>query len=116
VTTKKLATLRPDLLTEAQLSGLVVELARIGGWKRYHTFNSKRSTGGFPDWVFVKDGRLLFVELKAEKKQPRPDQREWLDALADVPNVEVYLWRPSDFDEIAHVLTGRKPTTREAAA
>lgn len=116
MTPKKLVALRPDLLTEAQLSGLIVELARIGSWKRYHTFNSKRSTGGFPDWVFVKDGRILFVELKAQGKKPRPDQQEWLDALALVPGAEVYVWRPADFDEAAEILTGCKvPRKRDAA-
>jgi hypothetical protein len=31
-------------------------------------------------------------------------QAEWLDALAHVPGVEVYTWRPRDMDRIAEVL------------
>lgn len=115
MTSKKLVALRPDLLTEAQLSGLVVELARLGGWRRYHTFNSRRSTHGFPDWVFVKGGRMIAAELKSEIGRPTDDQVAWLDALSEVPGVEVYLWKPSDFDEIAEVLTGRKPRKERAA-
>lgn len=108
MTVKGLLAHDPTLLTEAQLSGLVVELARLGGWKhRYHTFNSKRSSHGFPDWIFVKGPRLLAVELKSEKGTVRDEQASWLDALSDVPGVEVYLWRPSDWDEIVSVLTGR---------
>lgn len=120
---RKLVALRPDLLTEAQLSGLVVELARIGGWKRYHTFNSKRSSYGFPDWVFARDSgptgerapRLVFAELKSQQGKVRPEQQAWLDALSDMPGVEVYVWRPADFDEIAEVLTGRKVRKEHAA-
>jgi hypothetical protein len=104
----------PNLLRESELSSLVVELARLGGWKRYHTWSSKKSPRGFPDWIFVKQGRMLAVELKAEKGVVRPEQTEWLDALSDVPGVEVYLWRPSDWDEIVTVLTGRKPVNKAA--
>lgn len=115
MTPKKLVALRPDLLTEAQLSGLVVELARLGQWRRYHTWSAKKSPRGFPDWIFVKGSRMVAAELKSETGQLRPEQREWLDALSEVPGVEVYLWRPSDFDEIAEVLTGRKPRKQAAA-
>lgn len=135
---KRLLALDPALISEAQLSGLVVELARLGGWKRYHTADSRRSSHGFPDWVFVKGRRLLFVELKSETGEVSGAQQQWLDALtyvglsvaraaalADVgtgdgwrtlgePSVEVHVWRPSDFDLIAHTLTGRKP--RQEAA
>lgn len=117
MTARKLAALRPDLLTEAQLSGLVVELARIGGWKlRYHTLRSKGSSSGFPDWVFVHPGkqRIVFAELKATTKVS-DKQREWLDALSDLPGVEVYVWRATDWDEICEVLTGRKPSSSRAA-
>jgi hypothetical protein len=115
VTPKKLVALRPDLLTEAQLSGLVVELARIGGWKRYHTFDSRGSNHGFPDWVFVKNGRLVFVELKSDQGKVRDEQASWLDALSDVETAEVYVWRPSDWGEICRVLTGREPRKERAA-
>lgn len=109
----------PALLTEAELSSMVVELARLGGWThRYHTLRSKGSPSGFPDWVFLKPGRLLFVELKSESGRVRPEQQAWLEALEEFADgfcmhVEVFVWRPSDFNEIAETLTGRKP--REAA-
>lgn len=114
---RQLAAERPDLMTEAQLSTLVVELARLGGWThRYHTFISKRSSYGFPDWIFVKNGRLIAAELKSDTGTVKPEQRAWLDALSEVPGVEVYLWRPSDLDEIAETLTGRKVIRKEQAA
>jgi hypothetical protein len=110
VNPKKLLAHDPNLLTERDLSSLVVELARLGGWThRYHTWSSQKSPRGFPDWILVKDGRMLAVELKSEKGPVRPEQTEWLDALSEVPGVECYLWRPSDWDEIVLTLTGKSP-------
>lgn len=109
MTAKQLLARDPGLLSEAEFSSLVADVARLAGFKAYHTFTSRRSQSGYPDWTFVKDGRLIFVELKTEVGKVRPDQAEWLDALSDVPGVEVYLWRPSDWTEIVNVLTGRRP-------
>ncbi len=106
---RRLVALRPDLLSEAQLSALVVELARIGRWRKYHTWSAKKSPRGFPDWILIRDGRMVAAELKSEKGPLRPEQREWLDELDQVPGVEAYLWRPSDWDLIVETLTGRKP-------
>lgn len=132
-TAKRLLAHDPALLTEAQFSGLVVDVARFGGWKRYHTHDSRRSNHGFPDWVFVKGPRLIFAELKSEVGKVRDDQREWLDALLVIEDalkfkgigadawrgearVEVYVWRPSDYERIVEVLTGKTPVdSREAA-
>jgi hypothetical protein len=81
-------------------------LAPILGWRLcYHTLRSKGSQSGFPDRVLVRD-RIIFAELKREHGKPTETQREWLDALAAV-GAEVYLWRPSDLDEIATILSKR---------
>ncbi len=115
MTAKTLLAAHPSLLSEAQLSSLVVETARLGGWSlRYHTLRSKGSPSGFPDWVLLRPGRLLFVELKSESGKVRPEQQRWLDALEEFAygfcmHVEVHVWRPSDWSEIAETLTGREP-------
>jgi len=110
VNAKQLLARDPKLLRENDLSGLVVDVARLGGWElRYHTWSAQKSPRGFPDWCFCKPPRLVFAELKSQDGPVRPEQRAWLDALSDVPGVEVYLWRPSDYDEIVRVLTGRAP-------
>lgn len=114
---RALAERRPDLLTEAQLSGLVVELARLGGWQlRYHTFTSRRSAHGFPDWVMVHPAkaRIAFVELKSEKGRLTDEQSEWIAGLGMIPGVEAYVWRPSDWNEIVETLTGKRPVVTPA--
>ena len=87
------------VLTEADLLGKVVTLANLYDWAYYHTWNSRHSTAGFPDLTLVRPPRLIFAELKSQKGRIAPAQREWLDRLAAVPGLEVYVWRPSLWSE-----------------
>ena len=89
--------------TEADLLRNVRELAHTYGWLTYHTWNSRHSEPGFPDLVMVKDRRLIFAELKSGQGMPTAEQLTWLKSLRRA-SVEVYMWRPSDIDEIAEVL------------
>lgn len=78
----------------------------------YHTHNSERSAPGWPDLALVHPcGKLIFIELKQEGKYPTTEQRLWLAALsraAEVnPLVEVFLWKPADWDEVVEALGGR---------
>ncbi len=92
-------------VTERQLQAQVVQLAQLNGWRCYHTFDSRRSTPGFPDLVLVRPPRCLFVELKTTAGRLRPEQRSWLEALAEVERApEVFLWRPADFGDIQSTL------------
>lgn len=80
-------------------------LATQLGWTSYHVLRSKGSRAGYPDRTLVRE-RIVFVELKREKTSPTPDQVDWLDKLAAAGG-EVYLWRPSDLEEVARILGGR---------
>lgn len=91
-------------ITEKQFESQVKDLAKICGWKYYHTWRSFHSPAGFPDCCIVRGTRLLFAELKSEKGKVSPAQQEWLDILKATGKCEVYLWRPSQFDEIVEVL------------
>lgn len=97
---------QPEQAFQAQ----VIELAGYCGWLHYHTYRSTHSPAGFPDLVLLKagtdgrPGRLLFAELKAENGRTTPAQEDWLARLRTVPNAEVFLWKPSDWPEIARVL------------
>jgi hypothetical protein len=98
------------VVAERDFQAAVVELARLSGWRCYHTYDSRRSAHGFPDLVLVRDGRLLFAELKSERGRVTADQRAWLSLLEGCPGVEVYVWRPlaSSWPEIERVLSRRK--------
>lgn len=91
----------------------VRRLAIEGGWLYYHTYRSTRSAPGFPDVVMVKGGFVIFAELKDERGKPSAEQQLWLATLTKaarppagnrLATVEVYLWRPRDFEQIARRL------------
>ena len=98
------------------------------GWRTAMTGHK-----GIPDYIAARPPRLIFAELKDEVKETTPEQEAWLECLRDcqlavvneplevkgnkatlvfglnaipavIVNPEVYLWRPSQFDEIAEVL------------
>ena len=94
-------------ISEKEFESQVKDLARLYGWKYYHTWRSIHSPAGYPDCVLVRPPRLIFAELKSEIGKVSPKQQEWLDILAQCPQVEVYLWRPSDFEQIADILSNR---------
>jgi hypothetical protein len=98
----------PRLLTERDLQSLVLDVARLAGWKHYHTHNSKHSPSGFPDLVLAHPLHgVIFVELKSEQGKVSEKQRSWLSTLS-MAGATYYVWRPSDWNEIVRTLTGRE--------
>jgi hypothetical protein len=91
------------VITEKQFQAWVTKLAKFYGYLVYHTWNSFRSTEGFPDCVMVRPGRLLFAELKSDKGKVTPAQQTWLETLK-AAGCEAHLWRPADSDEIERIL------------
>ena len=83
-------------------------MAKIIGWRYYHTWRSIHSPAGFPDCVFIRDGTVIFAELKAEKGKLSDAQEEWIADLERVAQcslgVQVYVWRPKNIEDIAEVL------------
>lgn len=93
-------------LTEKQFQAQVVALAKLCGWKCYHTHNSRHSAPGFPDLVLARRGQIVMAELKVGKNKPSAAQRDWLAELALCP-VIARLWYPEDWKEIEAILTGK---------
>jgi len=98
-------------MTETQFLRSVVSIAEDGGWLVYHTYDSRRSQAGFPDLVMTRAGRTIFAELKSQKGRIKAAQQEWLDALDKTEGLEVFLWRPSDMDEVVKNLMGHRMVT-----
>jgi hypothetical protein len=121
-------------LTETQFQRQVTEMAQLLGWHWVHVSHSPQVKNGvvrkyttpthgtlgkgWPDLMLIRerDKRLIFAELKSEVGAIRPDQRRVLDVLSSLvtevvdpigpggARVEVYVWRPSDIDEIERLL------------
>lgn len=122
--------------SEAAFQQQVLNLAAFYGWRSYHTHDSRRSQPGFPDLVLVRGPELIFAELKTQTGRVRSEQAEWITALDEVSRgvayerdprvafpqatVDVYVWRPSDFDDLhARLARGRhrsEPINRPEAA
>jgi hypothetical protein len=100
--------------SEREFQREVIKIAKSLGWYIYHAlpgqgrnkhltlFIGKR---GFPDLVLCRPPRLLFVELKSGTGKLSTDQQEWLEALRAC-GVEVYVWRPSDLEQVTAILSG----------
>lgn len=103
-----------ELATERDLGDYVAATARAFHWRRYHTFDARRSAEGFPDEVLVHVGWRLtvYAELKgwqnrADRRptmgEPEVEQLEWLADLRAAGNF-AYLWTPLDVELIDAVL------------
>jgi len=104
-------------MSELDFARAVVDLALSCGWKvrqepvwRAAT-RKDDSAKGFPDLVLVREGRLIFAELKREKGKPSAPQEEWLTALrahswncGALGRFHVAVWRPSDWLVIERLL------------
>lgn len=96
---------------EAGLEAAVRTLCKATGHLFYHTYNSKRSAPGFPDWAIIhpEGGPLYLWEGKSHEGQVSPAQRRWLDALGKATQVETGVVRPSDWPLLQHLLTRKSP-------
>ncbi len=101
------------MITEREFQLQVMELAYIRGWSTFHvragrTLDSWRTPGsgtmakGWPDCVFVRGSRIIFVELKRDGGKPTADQRRVLDVLSKA--AEAYVWEPKDWDFLSEEL------------
>ena len=104
--------------TEKGFMQAVVDLARLQGWKVYHTYDARKSEPGFPDLTMVRGSFMFMAELKLDGRDLSPAQEEWHDALVRVDSRDFHnqggvankrcfryrVWRPSDWPEIEQVL------------
>ena len=104
--------------TEKAFMAQVIQYATLRGWVAWHDrannaprackrckarLDIPRNDPGFPDLILVRRPRVVWAELKAERGRLSTDQRDWLRELA-AAGQEVFVWRPSDFEEIQRVL------------
>lgn len=86
-------------VTEKALQATIVAVAKLCGFRVYHTFDSRRSAPGFPDVCCVKGKSLIFIEVKTESGKLTGDQAEWLTALRPVPGVTILVVRPTGLND-----------------
>jgi hypothetical protein len=108
-----------NAMTEKKLFEHVRAHLEMFRWLWYHTYDSRRSNGGFPDIVATQytdmrffdpnhwRARVIYVELKSEQGRLGFRQKIWLEHLRR-SRMEVHVWRPSDLASglIERVLRG----------
>jgi hypothetical protein len=80
----------PDSL-DAHVRKLIKDLGLFG----YHPRNSKGSEPGWPDWVIIGRGGILYRELKSEAGVLSPEQRH-VGELITRAGGKWRVWRPRD--------------------
>ena len=91
-------------MSEREFADQVVQLAVVFGWTVWRTWRSDHSPAGEPDLRMCRPPRYIAAELKTERGKLTPFQEQALELLRQCPGIEVFLWRPSQLDEIAEVL------------
>lgn len=107
------------MTSELEFQRQVDDLAKLRGWKKLalDVVQKKRATGtarGWPDRVYFRRGRIVVLEMKAEKGGVvSAEQRAWLDIWCDVASVAnrsdelsvtVAVVKPSDMATISRWL------------
>ncbi|MAF43093.1 MAG: hypothetical protein CMI54_02840 [Parcubacteria group bacterium] len=109
---------QPELkVSEKDFSRQIEDLLNVFGWRWCHFRPARTGRGwrtalsghqGFVDYVAVRNGMCLFFEIKSEKGKLSGEQEKWIEDLKVVAGhslgVQVYVWRPSMFDEIVKIL------------
>ena len=103
-------------ITEAQFQRMVLELAKLWGWRTSHFRPGLTKSGrwrtavagdgvGVPDLILLRRGELIVAELKVGRNKPTPEQEGWLADWRLVPGAKVFVWYPRDWALIEEVLT-----------
>ena len=91
-------------VTEKDFQRAIMDFATLCGWFVYHTFDSRDSAAGFPDCIFVRQSRVVALEVKRESGKPTAAQLEWIAALDAVPGITARVVKPSNWSEIERLL------------
>lgn len=109
-------------ISESDWQQRVIDLARVLGWRVHHGRPALTGRGwrtpvqghpGYVDLTLARPGRLILAELKTTTGLLGPEQRAWLAVLRTVPGIEVFVWRPTDWDQVVRILSEDRAVTRE---
>lgn len=71
--------MKTKIVREADIERKVKAWCEVNGYLFIKM--SALSARGFPDRMILKDGKVMFLELKKPGEKPRPAQQEWLSKL-----------------------------------
>ena len=77
-------------MKEGEILKQVRDYLRWRGWKVYRIQQGLGCHRGMSDLICVKDGKVLFLEIKTPKGKLSPHQEKFRDEIQDAGNI--YLW------------------------
>lgn len=80
-----------------------VRVQRANGSVYYETPMGADGSG-WPDLFATRGNRAIAAELKAGKNKATAAQLGWLDRLGQIPGIQTFEWRASDWTTIEEVL------------
>lgn len=90
---------------EKQFQSQVRTIAGLYGWLEHVVYDSRHSPSGWPDVTLLRDGHMVCLELKSENGRVTPTQKQFLDELNQVPGIDAGVYRPSQLQDIADILS-----------
>jgi len=104
-------------VSEKEFATQVEDLLKVFGWHWTHFRPGWSKKGyrtpikghkGFPDYVAVRNGTCLFIEIKSEEGKLTPEQEDWQNLLQRVARcslgIQYWLWKPSDAERMVEIL------------
>jgi len=88
---------------EAPFQAWIVSFAKLRGWRYYHTYNSRRSVGGFPDLILIRGSQLVVLEVKGARGRESTEQAGWRLAFRGAGINAMCVW-PKDEDFVRRLL------------
>ena len=94
----------PTSMTEAELMRLIIEAAEKLGYPCiHHETDSRKSSPGLPDLEIVGYGKQYRFEVKGDRGETRPPQRQWIRELQNA-GVDARFVYPEDLDDVIEEL------------
>jgi hypothetical protein len=86
----------------------IIDMAKLYGWRCYHTTYSIGSDKGYPDLTCAHaQYDKLWIEVKGPNGKVAQEQIEWLAALNEGPNGLAIVAYPEDLEAVGELLAGR---------
>ena len=103
-----------DQISESAFTAQVIRMAQVFKWRVAHFRPGMTKRGrwvtavsgdgaGFPDLIMLRHNRRIMAELKAAKGKVTVEQEKWLESARSA-DIEAYIWRPQNIDEIERIL------------
>lgn len=95
-----------DLITESDIKNQVKDYLSLRGWFHFPLTAGMGSYKGIPDRIAIKNGRVLFLEIKKPVGWKQSDEQKDFQANVEREKGEYYLVK--SLEDIMNILEGKE--------